>query len=78
MSTAPEWKPAFEGQRPPFLPGNEANLIHGARSERRVGPLAERISLLAQWETRPGVCGRASRMPQLQRMGILRSRASTS
>lgn len=36
--------PAFEGQRPPFEPGNDAALVHGARSERYVGPLAARIA----------------------------------
>lgn len=38
------WTPEFDGQRPPFQPGNEAALIHGARSERHVGPLAARIA----------------------------------
>lgn len=37
-----EWVPEFEGQRPPFAEGNEAAVKHGARSSRRVDPLAER------------------------------------
>lgn len=36
-------EPAFEGQRPPFANGNEAATTHGRYSERRFGPLAERI-----------------------------------
>jgi hypothetical protein len=39
-----EWTPEFPGQRPPFAPGNEDALVHGARSERHVGPLAARIA----------------------------------
>lgn len=35
--------PAFPGQRPPFEVGNMASLRHGARSERVLGPLADRI-----------------------------------
>jgi hypothetical protein len=35
-----EWTPEFEGQRPPFQPGNEAAVQHGAWSPRRVDPLA--------------------------------------
>jgi len=38
------WTPEFAGQRPPFRDANEARLIHGARSERYVGPLAARIA----------------------------------
>lgn len=46
------WVPAFEGQRPPFAPGNEwaaqpGNTIalrHGAYSPRRVDPLAAEIA----------------------------------
>lgn len=37
-----EWQPAFEGQREPFREGNAASLRHGARSPRKVDPLAER------------------------------------
>jgi hypothetical protein len=33
--------PAFTGQRPPFGPGHEVSVTHGANSERRLGPLAE-------------------------------------
>ena len=35
-----EWVPAFEGQRPPFAPGNTLHLSHGAYSPRKVEPLA--------------------------------------
>lgn len=35
------WTPGV--QRPPFEVENEAALVHGARSERKVGPLAARI-----------------------------------
>ena len=38
------WTPQFPGQRPPFQPGNEQALVTGHRSERYVGPLAERIA----------------------------------
>lgn len=37
------WEPEFAGQRAPFTPGHEASVKHGGFSERRVGPLAERI-----------------------------------
>lgn len=40
-STHAEWVPAFEGQRPPFEPGHELSMRHGAYSPRRVDPLAE-------------------------------------
>ena len=43
-SNQDEWTPGFDGQRPPFPPGNEASVVHGAYSERRVGPLAARIA----------------------------------
>lgn len=38
--TADQWTPAFDGQRPPFKPGHELSLVHGARSDRRIAPLA--------------------------------------
>ena len=38
------WTPEFGGQRPPFPPGNETAVAHGAYSERHVGPLAARIA----------------------------------
>lgn len=49
-----EWVPEFEGQRPPFQPGNvpanafepgnvPANTSHGAYSPRKVDPLAQDI-----------------------------------
>jgi hypothetical protein len=37
------WTPAFEGQRPPFEPGNEAAVTHGARSQKKVEELARQI-----------------------------------
>ncbi|MGE3194109.1 MAG: hypothetical protein AB7K08_11655 [Microbacteriaceae bacterium] len=39
-----EWVPEFAGQRPPFLPGNEAAVTHGARSPRKVEAVARKIS----------------------------------
>src|SRR5487761_1820062 len=49
------WQPEFDGQRPPFTPGNESAVVHGARSERHVGPLAAQIAadLLADPDTPP-------------------------
>lgn len=49
--TGGEWVPSFEGQRPPFQPGNPdrfemgntAAVQHGAYSERILAPLAESI-----------------------------------
>lgn len=38
-----EWQPAFPGQRPPFQPDNEAPLVSGAYSERKIAPLAASI-----------------------------------
>jgi hypothetical protein len=48
------WTPAFDGQRPPFQPGNdlgrklepghELTLKHGAYSPRKMEPLAEEIA----------------------------------
>lgn len=38
--TAPvEWVPDFPGQRPPFAPGHELSMKHGAYSERRLAPV---------------------------------------
>lgn len=37
---ADAWVPAFEGQRPPFVSGNEVSIQHGAYSPRKVDPLA--------------------------------------
>ncbi|MBT8159320.1 MULTISPECIES: hypothetical protein [Arthrobacter] len=43
---APEgWTPEFEGQRPPFAPGNELAVKHGARSPRKVDPVAEALAV---------------------------------
>jgi hypothetical protein len=41
---ANDWAPEFDGQRPPFPPGHEMSLVHGARSERKVGPLAVQLA----------------------------------
>lgn len=38
-----DWAPAFPGQRPPFAPGNELTMKHGAQSPRRVDPLATQL-----------------------------------
>jgi hypothetical protein len=38
------WTPAFEGQRPPFEPGNSLAVKHGATSPARVNPRAEEIA----------------------------------
>jgi hypothetical protein len=40
---ATAWTPAFEGQRPPFQPGHELSLRHGAWSARHVQPVATGI-----------------------------------
>lgn len=50
-----EWVPEFAGQRPPFAVSNSAAVTHGARSERRLAPLAEAhvAALLAEPES-PG------------------------
>lgn len=37
-----DWQPEFEGQRPPFTPGNDLAVKHGAFSDRRVDPVANR------------------------------------
>lgn len=42
-SQSTEWVPAFEGQRPPFQPGHELTLQHGAYSPRKVDPLAAEL-----------------------------------
>ena len=39
----PGWEAQFEGQRPPFEPGNEAAVRHGAFSQKRVERAAEII-----------------------------------
>jgi hypothetical protein len=38
-----EWTPAFPGQRPPFQPGNDLAVKHGAYSPYRVDPLAHQF-----------------------------------
>ncbi|MCM3554531.1 hypothetical protein M3697_05345 [Janibacter melonis] len=35
------WVPDFPGQRPPFQPGHTLTVTHGARSPRKVDPLAQ-------------------------------------
>lgn len=41
---APEgWAPDFPGQRPPFQPGNQLALKHGAFSAARTDPIAQRF-----------------------------------
>lgn len=40
MTAGAEWTPAFPGQRPPFTPGHELSVQHGAYSPRKVDPLA--------------------------------------
>jgi hypothetical protein len=37
------WTPAFEGQRPPFQPGNDLAVTHGAYAQRKVAPLAAQL-----------------------------------
>lgn len=39
------WVPEFEGQRPPFQPGHELTVKHGAYSPRYVDPAAEELRL---------------------------------
>lgn len=38
--TGSQWVPAFEGQRPPFQPGNQLGLKHGAYLPARTDPVA--------------------------------------
>jgi hypothetical protein len=38
------WSEQFPGQRPPFEPGNQLSVRHGAYSPAIVGPLAEQIA----------------------------------
>lgn len=39
-----DWVPEFPGQRPPFGPDNASAMVTGYTSERKVGPLADRIA----------------------------------
>jgi len=39
-ATGTEWTPEFEGQRPPFQPGNQLAVKHGAFSDRQMQPIA--------------------------------------
>jgi hypothetical protein len=41
--TGEEWVPEFEGQRPPFQPGNTLSVKHGIWSPAKVDPVAEAI-----------------------------------
>jgi hypothetical protein len=43
VSEVEGWTPEFEGQRPPFQPGHQLSLRHGAYSPRRVDPLAQEL-----------------------------------
>ena len=43
-SSEDEWTPEFAGQRAPFPAGHEMSMVHGARSERKVGPLAAQLA----------------------------------
>lgn len=46
------WVPEFPGQRPPFAPGNEMAVKHGAGSPRKVDPIsAELVQELLADET---------------------------
>lgn len=45
------WTPEFPGQRPPFAPGNEISIKHGAFSSKRVDPIANRF--LDEYESDP-------------------------
>jgi hypothetical protein len=40
-ATGQEWTPEFEGQRPPFQPGNDLALKHGIHSPRTINPIAQ-------------------------------------
>lgn len=43
-TVAPEgWAPEFDGQRPPFAPGNTLAVKSGAWSERQLTPVADRL-----------------------------------
>lgn len=43
MGRQTNWTPEFVGQRPPFAPGNQLSLAHGAYSAHRVAALAAEI-----------------------------------
>lgn len=40
LVTPEGWEPEFPGQRPPFHPGNELAVTHGAYSAKRIDPVA--------------------------------------
>ena len=42
-ATGEEWQPAFEGQRPPFQPGNTLSVKHGIWSPAKVEPVAAQL-----------------------------------
>jgi hypothetical protein len=60
------WKenPYANTQRPPFEPGNEKALLHGARSERKLAPVAEQLEREivkdAPWCARPAFAAAVS------------------
>lgn len=52
-ATGRPWTPEFEGQRPPFQPGNELAVTHGAYSSKRTDPIARRY--IDELATDPGL-----------------------
>jgi len=43
--SAGEWTPEFPGQRPPFAEGNDLAVKHGAKSPRKVEPVAQALAV---------------------------------
>lgn len=39
-----DWTPAFEGQRPPFQPGHDLSVRHGAYSTLKLAPRADELA----------------------------------
>jgi hypothetical protein len=39
-----DWTPAFPGQRPPFQPGHEISVKHGAYADVKLGPRVEELA----------------------------------
>ena len=63
---APEgWVPSFPGQRPPFQPGHELSIHHGAYTPRRVDPLATELVERMLADPDVGYLGSASNRPAL-------------
>lgn len=44
--SASEWVPAFDGQRPPFKPGNELRKTHGAYAMQISEPVEEKVAAI--------------------------------